>query len=66
MRRRTGGQSLGDRRHPLRDTAALLRACVDSVLATAGDCELELVLVDNGSEEPETLTLVERLAARDG
>ncbi len=49
---------------PFRDGARFLRTCVDSVSATAGDVDLELVLVDNGSVEPETRTLVERLATR--
>ena len=49
---------------PFRDGARFLRTCVDSVTATAGDVDLELVLVDNGSVEPETRTLVERLAGR--
>jgi O-antigen biosynthesis protein len=50
---------------PFRDGAAFLRACVDSVTATADGFDLELVLVDNGSVEPETLTLVERFATRE-
>lgn len=50
---------------PFRDGAPLLRACVDSVTATAG-AGLEVVLVDNGSREPETVSLVERLAGRPG
>ncbi|HEY1733507.1 MAG TPA: glycosyltransferase family 2 protein, partial [Acidimicrobiales bacterium] len=49
---------------PFRDGARFLRTCVDSVTATAGDVDLEFVLVDNGSVEPETRTLVERLADR--
>ena len=49
---------------PFRDTPELLRACVDSVVATAGECDLDLLLVDNGSEEPETLSLLDRLATR--
>lgn len=46
---------------PFRDSTTFLRSCVESVLATAHDIELELLLVDNGSTEPETLTLLERL-----
>jgi len=49
---------------PFRDGAAFLRTCVDSVTATADDVDLELVLVDNGSVDPETHTLVDRLAER--
>jgi len=50
---------------PFRDEPRLLRTCVDSIAATAGtDASVELVLIDNGSSDPETLTLVERLADR--
>lgn len=49
---------------PFRDEPRFLRTCVDSVTATAGPIPLELLLVDNGSVEPETQTLVERLADR--
>jgi O-antigen biosynthesis protein len=49
---------------PFRDEPRLLRTCVDSLAATTGThTSLELVLIDNGSSDPETLTLVERLAA---
>lgn len=52
---------------PFRDSARLLRACVDSVQRTAGDeVDLQLVLVDNGSTEPETETLIEMLEGRPG
>jgi O-antigen biosynthesis protein len=47
---------------PFRDEPRLLRTCVDSIAAsTAGHASLELVLIDNGSSDPETLSLVERL-----
>jgi GT2 family glycosyltransferase len=47
---------------PFRDEPRLLRACVDSIEATTGmHASVELVLIDNGSSDPETLTLVERL-----
>jgi GT2 family glycosyltransferase len=49
-----------------RDAPGLLRACVDSVRATAGAVPLELVLMDNGSVEPETASLVERLGNEPG
>lgn len=48
---------------PFRDSTTLLRTCVDSLLETTTDVDLELVLVDNGSSEPETATLLERLGA---
>lgn len=51
---------------PFRDNPRLLRSCVDSVISTTSESnlELELVLVDNGSVEPESLTLMEHLAER--
>jgi GT2 family glycosyltransferase len=50
---------------PFRDGAAFLRTCTDSVTATTDDVDLQFVLVDNGSVEPETLSLLERLDTRD-
>ncbi|HEX4244026.1 MAG TPA: glycosyltransferase family 2 protein [Acidimicrobiales bacterium] len=50
---------------PFRDGAGFLRTCMDSVTATTDDVDLQFVLVDNGSVEPETLSLIERLEARD-
>jgi GT2 family glycosyltransferase len=50
---------------PFRDQPRLLRACVDSISATtSGDIDLQVLLVDNGSTDPETLSLVERLGRR--
>ena len=51
---------------PFRDEPRLLRACVDSVIATTQECNIELLLIDNGSADPETLTLMELLAKRPG
>jgi GT2 family glycosyltransferase len=49
---------------PFRDEPRLLRTCVDSIAATTRlQASVELVLIDNGSSDPETLTLVERLGA---
>ena len=48
---------------PFRDQPQFLRTCVDSIRATAGGCDLELLLVDNGSSDLETLTLVEHFSA---
>ena len=47
---------------PFRDQPRFLRTCVDSVRATTGELPVELVLVDNGTADLETCTLVERLA----
>ena len=50
---------------PFRDEPRLLRTCVDSIAATTGmHTSVELVLIDNGSSDPETLTLLDRLADR--
>ncbi len=51
---------------PFRDEPRLLRTCMDSIAATTAGrhTNVELVLIDNGSSDPETLTLVERLASR--
>lgn len=51
---------------PFRDQPQFLRTCVDSVRATADGADLELLLVDNGSSDLETLTLVERLSGTPG
>jgi len=47
---------------PFRDGAPLLRTCIDSIRATA-NVDYELVLIDNGSVEPETQSLLEQLGA---
>lgn len=66
VRRRTATRPRVSVIVPFRDSTRLLRACADSVQAAAGDVDLELVLVDNGSTEPETQTLVEMLGQRRG
>ena len=47
---------------PFRDQAQLTRQCVLSLLEQAGPTPLELVLVDNGSTEPEAIGLAAELA----
>lgn len=47
---------------PFRDGAPLLRVCCDTVAATTGSLDVELVLVDNGSTDAETLSLIDHLA----
>lgn len=47
---------------PFRDQPRFLRTCVDSVRVNSGDLPIQLVLVDNGTTDPETCTLVERLS----
>ncbi len=51
---------------PFKDQPEMLRTCVDSVRASPGYQNYELILVDNGSEDPETLTLLERFEGDDG
>ncbi|MGH9102585.1 MAG: glycosyltransferase family 2 protein, partial [Acidimicrobiales bacterium] len=50
---------------PFRDQPRLLRRCVDTLAGLSGYPLVELVLVDNDSEEPETLALMDRLAEQD-
>jgi GT2 family glycosyltransferase len=49
---------------PFRDQPRFLRTCVESIDATRGTLGYQLVLIDNGSVEPETATLLERLDGR--
>ena len=49
---------------PFRDEPRFLRACVDSVDRTTVGIRPAYILVDNGSVQPETTTLLERLGAR--
>jgi len=51
---------------PFRDQAALLAKCVTSIQGSPGHDNFEIVLVDNGSVEPETAALCTRLAERHG
>lgn len=46
---------------PTRDRAELLAQCADGVLTKTAYAPLELLIVDNGSVEPETAALFERL-----
>jgi GT2 family glycosyltransferase len=47
---------------PFRDEPRFLRACLDSLEQTKGRINCEYLLVDNGSTQPETMTLLDRLA----
>ncbi|MDT0507079.1 glycosyltransferase [Novosphingobium sp. MMS21-SN21R] len=50
---------------PTRDNPALLKVAIDTLLATAHRRDLvEIVVVDNGSRQPETLVLFDALAAQ--
>lgn len=64
VRRRLAGRPSVSVIVPFRDSTVFLRACTDSLFATSSGVDLQLVLVDNGSTEPETATLVERLGSR--
>lgn len=50
---------------PTRDRVDLLRAAVDAVVKYGGCANLELIVVDNGSVEPETLAYLETLTLED-
>jgi GT2 family glycosyltransferase len=50
---------------PFRDEPRFMRSCIESIDATKGDTTVEFVLVDNGSVQPETKTLMECLSRRD-
>lgn len=49
---------------PVRDQPELLRSCVDSLAATAGWERVQLVVVDNGSSDPEMPLLRSELERR--
>lgn len=50
---------------PTRDNSALLKIAIETLLATAHRPDLvEIVVVDNGSRQPETLALFDALAAQ--
>jgi GT2 family glycosyltransferase len=48
---------------PTRDRLALLRGCVGSILEKTAYPAFEIVVVDNASQEPETLAWFQRVAA---
>jgi O-antigen biosynthesis protein len=50
---------------PTRDRVDLLRVAMSSLINRTDDVDIHLVIVDNGSEEPETLAYLEDLAGRD-
>lgn len=49
---------------PSRDNGAVLAQCVDSILKHSAYRNFEIVVMDNGSRVPETLTHLQALAAR--
>lgn len=49
---------------PTRDGLALLSRCIDSLFAHASTLDVEVIVVDNGSVEPETLSYFEEIRAR--
>lgn len=51
---------------PFRDEPHFLRSCFDSIERTRGRIAHEYLLVDNGSTQPETLTLLDRLDGAPG
>jgi len=65
VRRDVTGRPLVSIVIPFRDGAAMLQRCVDSLVVDPGYDRFELVLVDNGSTEPELLALLDRLSGDD-
>jgi O-antigen biosynthesis protein len=49
---------------PSRNRLALLRSCIDSILPAAARGDVEILIVDNGSTEPEMLPFLNDLAGR--
>jgi GT2 family glycosyltransferase len=64
VRRRAPGGLRSSLIIPFRDEPQFLRTCIESVDATRGQQDVEFILVDNGSVQPETATLIDRLAIR--
>jgi O-antigen biosynthesis protein len=50
---------------PTRNRHELVRVCVDGLLHKTDYPQLEIIIVDNGSDEPKTLALFEELQRRD-
>ncbi len=50
---------------PTRDGLEVLRRAVESILLRTGYANFELLIVDNGSQEPETLAYLDDIARRD-
>ena len=50
---------------PTRDQSALLKTCVESILAKTTYTNYEVVLVENNSMEPQTFALYDELGTRD-
>jgi GT2 family glycosyltransferase len=50
---------------PTKNRADLLRVCVDGVLRRTDYKQIELVVLDNGSDEPEAIALLRQLAMDD-
>jgi len=46
---------------PTRDKADLLRTCIDSILETTGNLDVEIIVVDNSSIDPHTLSYLREL-----
>ena len=62
VRRRVTGSPRVSIIIPFRDEPSLLATCASSLRADPGHDNIELVLVDNGSELPETEALLDRLS----
>ncbi len=61
VRRVVRGNPLVSALVPFRNEASLLRSCVESIRSLAGYDNVEIVLADNDSDDPETGALLEQL-----
>ncbi len=50
---------------PTRDGLEVLKPCIDGLLSNTDYKNLEIIIVDNGSEKAETLTYLKQLSSRD-
>jgi GT2 family glycosyltransferase len=48
---------------PTKDNYALLRDCINSIVRNTRNVNYEILIVDNGSEDPQTLALLSELAS---
>jgi len=51
---------------PTRDRLPILKACINSVLSCASGQDFEIIIVNNRSEEPDTLKWLEEIAGEQG
>nr|WP_294505709.1 glycosyltransferase family 2 protein [uncultured Rhodopila sp.] len=50
---------------PTKDNAALLRHCIDSIVSLSSYRNVEIIVIDNGSSDPEAIETLRQLANQD-